>query len=104
MVYYFGFAIFKSSIANQWLSSSSEQKTFKAFAKRLLGEVTQRFKEVARFIVKDAYSLRVPLGFHNSIGAVWETHVAELVANWNFVDADTTVVSFTSSHSKIAIR
>jgi hypothetical protein len=90
----FGFTILNLSLGDQWLSSSSEQKTFKAFAKWLLGEVTQRFKEVARLIVKDAYSLRVPLGFHNSISALWEARVAELLVNWSFVDAQTTVVSF----------
>jgi hypothetical protein len=90
----FGFTILNLSLEDQWLSSSSEQKTFKAFAKRLLGEVTQRFKEVARLIVKDTYSLWVPLGFHNSISALWEAQVAELLVNWSFVDAQTTVVSF----------
>lgn len=49
--------------------------------KQLLGEVTQRFKEVARLTVKDAYLLCAPLIFHDSLSALWETCVTEMVVD-----------------------
>ncbi|KAI6034857.1 hypothetical protein F5J12DRAFT_789533 [Pisolithus orientalis] len=74
-----------------WLENKHNKDKFHAAAKHTLNKVMTTFKTVARIMIKDAYSLRIPINMQRPIGTVWCPAIDQLLDKWTFTDATITL-------------
>lgn len=79
-------------VTDVWLLEKSRK--FKTSAKKTLQSITDAFRFIAHTVVQDAYGLRVTIDQPLS-RVVTVNRVNELLQNWNYVNEDMKVCTYT---------